>query len=157
LSKNLFIKNRQRAIPVNTRFLGVVTKTLLTEILRINDFDLAVYIVRAPEMVRLNRKFLHHEGSTDVITFNYADTLQDIHGEVFICIDDAIGQARQFRTNWPSEIIRYTIHGILHLQGFDDLRPAARRKMKREEDRLVNQIARVFPLRKLASNSKLAA
>ena len=157
MSNNLFIKNRQRAIPLNTRLLRVITKTLLTEVFLIKEFDLAIYIVRAPEMSRLNEEFLHHEGSTDVITFNYADSPQCLHGEIFICIDDAIEQARHFRTIWPGEIVRYTIHGILHLQGFDDLRPVARRKMKREENRLVRKIARLFPLRKLASNSKLPA
>lgn len=157
MSNNLFIKNRQRANALNTRFLHRITKTLLTEILLIEDFDLAVYIVRAPEMERLNENFLHHEGSTDVITFDYADPPQKLHGEIFICIDDAIKQARQFRTSWPSEIVRYAVHGILHLKGFDDLRPAARRKMKREENRLVREIGRLFPLRKLAANSKLAA
>jgi rRNA maturation RNase YbeY len=153
----LFIKNRQRAIALNTRFLRVITKTLLTEILLIEDFDLAIYIVGTPEMARLNQRFLHHEGSTDVITFAYTDSPQLLHGEVFICVDDAIAQARQFRTSWPDEIVRYAIHGILHLQGFDDLRPIARRKMKREENRLLRTITRLFPLRKLAANSKLAA
>jgi rRNA maturation RNase YbeY len=157
LSNSLFIKNRQRAIRLNTRLLRVITKALLAEILFINDFDLAVYVVCTPEMSRLNAKFLHHEGSTDVITFDYTDSPQKLHGEVFICIDDAIHQARQFRTSWPSELVRYTIHGILHLQGFDDLSPAARRKMKREENRLLREITRLFPLRKLAANSKLAA
>lgn len=157
MSNHLFIKNRQRAIPLNTRLLRVITEALLTEILVIEEFDLAMHIVRAPEMERLNEKFLHHQGSTDVITFDYAESPQSIHGEIFICIDDAIGQARQFRTSWPSEIIRYTVHGILHLRGFDDLHPAARRKMKREENRLVREITRLFPLRKLAANSRLRA
>lgn len=157
MSNHLFIKNCQRAISLNTRFLRIITKTLLTEILLIDDFDLAVYIIGAPEMARLNEKFLHHDGSTDVITFDYADSPQYLHGEVFICIDDAIEQARQFRTSWPNEIVRYSIHGVLHLQGFDDVRAAARRRMKREENRLLREIARLFPLRKLAANSKLAA
>lgn len=142
---------------LNARLLRTITKTLLTEILLIENFDLAVYVVRAPEMSRLNGKFLQHEGSTDVITFDYTDSPRDLRGEIFICIDDAIEQARQFRASWPSEIVRYTIHGILHLQGFDDLRPAARRKMKREENRLLREITRLFPLRKLAANSKLAS
>lgn len=157
MSNNLFIKNRQRAIPLNTRFLRLITKTLLREILFIEDFDLAVYIVRAPEMARFNEKFLHHEGSTDVITFDYTESPQRLHGEIFICITDAIAQARQFRTSWQSEIVRYIIHGILHLRGFDDLRPVARHKMKREENRLLKEIARLFPLRKLTANSKLPA
>ena len=157
MSNHLLIKNRQRAIPVNTRLLRNITKTVLAEFVKIENFDLAVYIVQAPEMARLNEKFLGHKGSTDVITFDYGNSPQHIHGELFVCIDDAKKQARQFHTTWPGELVRYLIHGILHLRGFDDLRPAARRKMKREESRLLKKAARLFPLRKLAADSKLAA
>ena len=45
-----------------------------------------------------------------------------LHGEIFICVDEAIRQARRFGTIWQSEIVRYLIHGVLHLLGFDDSR-----------------------------------
>lgn len=157
MSGSFVIRNRQRAIPVDTRLLRIITKTLLGELIRVEDFDLSIYIVRAPEMARLNEKYLRHEGSTDVITFDYADSDAFLHGEIFVCIDDAIVQARQFRTSWQSELTRYVIHGILHLRGFDDIRPAARRTMKHEENRLLKETARLFPLRKLASSSRLRA
>jgi probable rRNA maturation factor len=163
LSGSLLITNRQRAIPLNTRLLRTLTKSLLTKLLELEQFELGITIVRAPEMARLNETFLQHEGSTDVITFDYADTppldprpsTLSVHGEIFICIDDALKQAREFRTSWQSELARYVIHGVLHLCGFDDLKPAARRKMKREENRLLKEIARLFPLSKLAGGSKL--
>jgi probable rRNA maturation factor len=157
LSSTLLIKNRQRLKPLNTRLLRTLSNTLVTEVLGLSSFDLAIYLVRAPEMACLNETFLRHTGSTDVITFNYAENSSlPLHGELFICIDDAIVQARQFRTTWQSELVRYIIHGILHLRGFDDLRPAARRKMKQQENRLLKQMTRLFPLRKLGSASKLA-
>jgi len=81
---------------------------------------------------------------------------QHLHGEIFICVDDAVAQAREFRTSWQSELARYLIHGILHLRGYDDLSAAARRRMKREENRLLRWIARQHPLSRLARRSKLA-
>jgi probable rRNA maturation factor len=165
LSSTLLIQNRQRATPINTRFLRTIIAALLEETLKLETFDLAINLVRAPEMACLNETFLEHEGSTDVITFDYAESptcntqaaARYLHGEIFISIDDAASQARQFRTTWQSELARYIIHGVLHLQGFDDLNPAARRKMKREENRLLKEINRRFPLRKLGRNSKLPA
>ena len=163
MSGSLLIKNRQRAITLNTRLLKSITQALLTDLLQLEAFDLGVYIVRAPEMARLNKTFLQHEGSTDVITFDYAEKppfaihhlSSSLHGEIFISIDDARAQARQFRTSCQSELARYVIHGVLHLRGFDDLRPAARRKMKREENRLLKEVDRRFSLRKLAGNPRL--
>jgi probable rRNA maturation factor len=165
LSSSLLIEKRPRTIPVNTRLLRTITTAILKDICELEDFDLAIYIVRASEMACLNETFLNHEGSTDVITFDYSDNAsrithhasRSLHGEIFISIDDAIAQARQFRTTWQSELARYVIHGILHLQGFDDLRAADRRKMKRQENCLLKQVAQLFPLRKLDAASKLKA
>ncbi|HEX4264678.1 MAG TPA: rRNA maturation RNase YbeY [Verrucomicrobiae bacterium] len=165
MSGSLLIKNRQRTIPLNTRLLRTLTASLLKELLKIEQFDLAIHIVRAPEMARLNEQFLQHSGSTDVITFDYSEDSKlktqkpkpALQGEIFICIDDAIAQAREFRTSWQSEIARYVIHGILHLRGFDDIRAADRRKMKREENRLLKEVGRLFPLRKLASGPRLTS
>ena len=71
-------------------------------------------------------------------------------------MDDAIAQAREFRTSWQSELARYVIHGVLHLRGYDDIRAADRRKMKREENRLLKEIARLFPLKELGRGPRLA-
>ena len=156
MSRTLVIQNRQRTTAIDTRLLRDITQMLLTELLELGDFELGVTIVRAPEMTALNETFLQHEGSTDVITFDYCEggklntSEAHLHGEIFVCIDDARAQARQFRTSWQKELTRYVIHGVLHLLGHDDLRESVRRKMKREENRLVREIGRRFPLSKLA-------
>ena len=174
MNGSLAIANRQRTISLNTRLLRGITKTLLTELLKLEDFDLSIIIVRAPEMARINQTFLQHEGSTDVITFDYADNVlpasrrqsgsnlpagrrQHVHVEIFICIDDALTQAREFRTTWQSELTRYVIHGVLHLRGYDDIRAVDRRKMKREENRLLKEITRLFPLKELGRGPRLGA
>jgi len=163
LSGSLVITNRQRAVPLNTPLLRKMTQALLADLLQLDQFELGITLVRAPEMARINKTFLRHEGSTDVITFNYFENPKPetrnsklpLHGELFICIDDALAQARQFRASWQSELARYVIHGVLHLRGFDDLRPADRRKMKREENRLLKEVARLFPLSKLGRSARL--
>ena len=75
-------------------------------------------------MTRLNETFLHHSGSTDVITFDYASRPNTpiLQGEIFVCVDEAVEQARRFCCAWQEEIIRYVIHGVLHLTGFDKCR-----------------------------------
>jgi len=166
VSRTLVIQNRQRATPVDIRLLRQITETVLLELLHIDDFELGVTIVRASEMAALNETFLDHEGSTDVITFDYTEpeaksnrpgAKLELHGEIFVCIDDARSQARQFRTTWQSELARYVVHGILHLLGHDDLRAVVRKKMKREENRLVAKIGHLFTLSKLARKTKLSA
>jgi len=114
-------------------------------------FDLGIYLVAAAEMTRLNEGFLKHQGSTDVITFDYSDKMERAGcAEIFVCLDEALAQARRFRTTWEAELVRYILHGLLHLCGFDDSRASARRKMKREENRLLRKIAAEFDFSKLA-------
>jgi probable rRNA maturation factor len=161
---NVTIASRQRTRKINRRLLKQITTALLAD-LKIEDAELEVDLVAGPEMTRLNERFLRHAGPTDVITFDYAETGRAgspppadgahgvtrpaISGEIFVCVDEAVLQARKFGTSWQSEVARYIVHGILHLVGFDDSSAGARRKMKREENRRLRELSRRFPLSKL--------
>ncbi len=185
----LVLRNRQRARRVNLPLLRQIVATLLQHLLPDRLVDLGIHIVDAPEITRLNETFLHHLGTTDVITFDYAtppdpcmpkvsstssSTLSHYttppdpgrarrrtraprsdcpapppHGEIFVCLDEARSQARRFRTTWQRELVRYIIHGILHLLGYKDHAVSARQRMKRQEDRLLRHLAKGFDFRGL--------
>src|SRR5215469_2493298 len=109
---NIAIANRQRSKKINTRFLKQIVSAVMGE-LEITNIELGIHLVGAKEMARVNWQFLQHEGSTDVITFDHGDSSSDIqhstsnlHGELFICVDDAVAQAKEFGTTWQSEIVR---------------------------------------------------
>ncbi len=166
---NIVIANRQRTRKINLRLLKEIAEALLAD-LKIEEAKLGINLVAAREMTLINETFLRHEGSTDVITFNYADNVaraSRLHknslkreirrrdacatlcGEIFVCVDEAILQADKFKTTWQSEIVRYLVHGVLHLLGHDDRHTAARRRMKREENRWLRELSRRFALSKL--------
>jgi probable rRNA maturation factor len=164
----LALRNRQRVRPVDLRFLRRIAQTLMRQTWPSGTLDLAIYVVGEPEITKLNETFLRHKGSTDVIAFDYADRAgsghawgsQDacpaqLHGEIFVCADEAVSQARRFHTTWQNELVRYIVHGMLHLLGHDDLERGARRRMRAEEDRLLSRLASQFDLRRLnAARSK---
>ncbi len=151
----LLVQNRQRKTNVNTRLLRGLTRALLRDCLRVEQFELAVYIVSEREMTRLNERHLRHAGSTDVITFDYGRTgpEETLVGELFVCIDEAQIQAVRYRATWQRELTRYVIHGALHLLGYDDQNSAARKLMKREENRWLKALDAQFNLAKLAGPS----
>lgn len=162
MSLQLTIRNRQRTRAVDLRLLRAVVNGLFSELPQVGTADLGIFLVASPEMTRLNETFLHHSGSTDVITFDYSSDESrmtnhesHLHGEIFLCVDEAVLQARQFGTTWQSELIRYLIHGVLHLLGHDDRRAAARRHMKHAENRLLKSLSARFALSRLARKSKL--
>jgi len=158
----LTVCNRQRSRQINHRLFRQIGLTLLKDLCAVKQAELGINLVAASEMQRLNETFLHHTGSTDVITFDYSEHTSPVpnpvvmvHGEIFLCVDEAILQARQFRTTWQSELVRYLIHGVLHLLGHDDHLAVARRRMKREENRLLKSLSSRFALSRLARKSKL--
>lgn len=158
MTGSLLLRNRQHTRRVNLQLLRRRTTALLEEHFKTDSFDLAVYFVAAPEMTHLNETFLHHRGSTDVITFDYSEKADaPIHAEIFICVDEALRQARRFKTTWQSELARYLIHGLLHLQGHDDLRPATRRKMKLKENELHGKWAGQFSLTTISGRLRAKA
>jgi probable rRNA maturation factor len=146
------ISNRRRAgaraRKINVRLLERIAAAALEE-LEMKAEELSIVLVGAKEMASLNEKFLGHEGPTDVITFDYSEGGKGLTGEIFVCVAEAERQAKEFKTNWQSEVVRYVVHGILHLAGHDDLSPQPRKKMKREEGRLVRELSRRFALSKL--------
>lgn len=159
---NIVIANRQRKKRVDVRLLKQVAGELLAE-LEISEAELGINLVAAREMALVNETFLKHTGSTDVITFDHLERRnrraggpQALHGELFICVDDAVAQAKEFETNWQAEVVRYVVHGVLHLVGYDDLKPRLRRVMKREENRLVRRLASRFSLAQLARPVKIS-
>jgi probable rRNA maturation factor len=113
-----------------------MVQTILREYFKCEVFELGVYIVHAPEITHLNETYLQHAGPTDVITFDYCEPTR-LAGDIFVCVEEAKSHARRFRTTWRCELVRYIIHGLLHLRGYDDKRAAARRKMKAEEARVL--------------------
>jgi rRNA maturation RNase YbeY len=154
----LRIRNRQKIRPVNLPLLRKLAKIVLRELAPEKQFDLAVHLVQDREMEKINLEFLGHSGSTDVITFPYTapDDPEQVQGEIVISMDTALLQARQYKTTWQNEIVRYLIHGILHLHGHDDVNPAKRRAMKKEEKNLLGRLSRQFPLSTLEAHSTLS-
>jgi len=143
--------NRQKTRKLRLPLLRRAARLLLEELLARRDYELGVHFIDATEMARLNETFLGHPGSTDVLTFNHQENPagQSLYGEIFICVDDALIHAHRFRVRWPWELTRYLVHGVLHLEGFDDTSPASRRAMKRRENSLLKALSVRFNLGKL--------
>ena len=77
--------------------------------------------------------------ATDIITFNYSNVLDQIDGEIFISIEDALNNSKKYKVSLSDELVRLVIHGILHLLGYDDLNTSEKKIMKRLENKLLSK------------------
>lgn len=147
---HLSLTNRQRFRRVNLRKLRPILVSLIEAMTFSVECDLSICLISSPQMTRLNETFLRHAGPTDVLAFDYRDPGEKtLRGEIFVCVEVAVSQAQRFRTPWQSELVRYVIHGLLHLQGYDDHGAVHRREMKRIENRLLNALSSRFEIHKL--------
>lgn len=64
-----------------------------------------------------NRRFKKRKGPTDVLAFGFGDE-DDLLGEVYVSLDRAFEQAREYGVSEFEEISRLIIHGVLHLLGY---------------------------------------
>ncbi len=92
-------------------------------------------------MRRINRKFLRHNESTDVIAFPLQDGI-GLDGELYVNLDRAKDQARGAGVSYREEVLRLLIHGTLHLLGYRDTTKALKMKMTRKEDMFLAQLNR---------------
>jgi probable rRNA maturation factor len=150
--RRLQIRNRQRRRSLDARQLKVILTSVLKVELSVSSFEVCIHLVGSIEMTRLNETFLGHAGSTDVITFNHLEQAgrECLHGEIFVCVDEAVLVAPRYRSSWPAEVVRYAVHGLLHLQGYDDQQVTARRRMKRVENRIMQALVRRHALGRIA-------
>ena len=134
--KNLYVSSSTKRIN-KARVHKLVG--LLKEELEFSVESLYINFITAEEIYNINKKFLKHGRSTDIITFNYSGSYFEIDGELFISIDDANKNARKYKVSLSKEFTRLIIHGILHLKGYDDINNNDRVKMKRIENNLTNK------------------
>jgi rRNA maturation RNase YbeY len=81
----------------------------------------------------INKKFLNHNYSTDVIAFPLGSDV-GVEAELYINLDAARKQASEYGVTFTQETKRLLIHGALHLLGFDDTTENERKKMHAWED-----------------------
>ena len=127
--------NRQRKIVFNRAELEAFARRALLSCAREKGAGLSslpqvdVILISDRRISELHRRFMQIAGPTDVITFQ--------HGEIFISIETAQRQAEAHHTLVDHELRLYLVHGLLHLQGFDDLEPVARGRMQRLQDKIL--------------------
>jgi probable rRNA maturation factor len=81
----------------------------------------------------LNKKYLHHNSYTDILTFDYSEKT-DLEGEIFISIPRVRENARKYGEPFERELKRVMAHGLLHLLGFNDKNRADKAQMRRKEE-----------------------
>ena len=93
----------------------------------VNNAIFSVVFVGDEEIHEMNREYRGVDRVTDVISFAFEDNndlvYNDIRmlGDIFICIPQMKRQATEYGHSEKRELSFLTLHGILHLLGYDHM------------------------------------
>jgi rRNA maturation RNase YbeY len=85
-------------------------------------------------LLQLNKKHLKHSYLTDILTFSYSAT-RSIEAEIYISVDRVRSNARQWKTEFSTELNRVIIHGLLHCMNYSDNTSRRAIRMRKAEEK----------------------
>jgi probable rRNA maturation factor len=122
------------------KVVKIVNEVILNEHKISGDLN---FILTTDERLReINVEFLEHDYNTDVISFDY-NSGDIINGEIYISIETVKRNALNYNISLRCELVRVSIHGILHLVGYNDKTGNEKRKMRRLEDFWLEKFSKI--------------
>jgi len=98
------------------------------------DGDINIIFCSDAFLHEINVKYLKHNTLTDIITFDLSEREKEISGDIYISIERARENAKGLKVTLYNEVRRLIVHGILHLAGYRDKRPAEKAAMTLKEE-----------------------
>jgi len=134
-SPKVAISSTQKAIRVpRKRIAELVAFVAEIEGCRIGEVDIAV--VDSAKMAELNRRYLRHAGTTDVLSFDLSESPKaGLSIQLIVCGDVARTEAAARGLKPARELMLYIVHGLLHMLGYEDqsVRGSVRMQARQEE------------------------
>lgn len=85
----------------------------------VEEAELSVALLSDPAIAALNEEYLAHDGPTDVLSFPLQRPGGPPLGDVYVGAEQAARQAADAGVDLREEILRLTVHGTLHVLGYE--------------------------------------
>ena len=110
--------------------------------------ELSITLTDDEHIHELNKNFRGVDRPTDVLSFAFRESDEpqilnpqvEILGDIIISLERAKIQAENFGHSYLREVIFLTVHGLLHLLGYDHIEEADRIEMEREQDYIMSTL-----------------
>lgn len=102
---------------------GVIKRTLKQE--KVKNAIFSIIFVDEKEIQKINKEYRNIDKITDVISFAFEDNANIVYndfrvlGDIYICIPRMLEQAKEYGHSEKRELAFLTVHGLLHLLGYD--------------------------------------
>lgn len=111
------------------------------------DTEVAVSFVDEEEIQTINKSYRNKDSVTDVISFALEEGEDEdyeipdaprVLGDIIICVKRAEEQAEDFGHSIERELGFLSVHGLLHLLGYDHMNEVDEKKMFGRQDEILN-------------------
>ncbi len=107
------------------------------------NVELSVIFVTKPQIQQINKQYRHLDKVTDVISFENDDGFEVVDhfitlGDIFICVNRAKKQAKDYGHSFNREMHFLFTHGLLHLLKMDHIKKEDEVKMFAMQDEIMN-------------------
>jgi len=142
--EKIFVANAHPSLEVDSDRLRAVASMVLGQE---NHGRGGVNIILATDedLRKMNEQYLGGDHPTDVIAFpmggdEHPREEDTVVGEIYISLDRARQQAREYSVTFVHEVERLVIHGLLHLCGYDHEEKGEAGRMRAREDQFLETV-----------------
>ncbi len=131
------IDNTQNAVALSEERIAQICRHVIAFEGQKAD-ELSLHFVDTATICQLHDEFFDDPTTTDCISFPIDPPDEPgyrVIGEVFVCPETAINYCKTHGGDPLRETLLYTVHGLLHLMGYDDIEEADREEMRAAERR----------------------
>lgn len=130
----LQVATRERGVPPRSRFLQWAEAALS------RPAQFTIRIVGQREAKKINRQFSGKAYSPNVLTFRYQGDGRTLSGDIVLCAPVIAREARERGEARDAHYAHLTVHGLLHMQGYDHRRANDARAMERLETSILRRL-----------------
>lgn len=150
------ILDEQNELRINDNHINILMQVIQksAEIEKIKNGEIAVSLVDDNRIMELNGYYRGIEKPTDVLSFamnelddeeteiSYDEDIDipNMLGDIIISIPRAIEQAKEYNHSFERELAFLTVHGFLHLIGYDHQTETEQAEMFTRQENILNNL-----------------
>ena len=139
---NIFNETEENLDEYMDKLYGLLDFALKREKLEQVEFN--IIFVDINKIHEINKTYRGIDRPTDVISFALEDNMDialdhRLLGDIYICLEKAHEQAIEYNHSYLRELSFLMIHGLLHLLGYDHMKPEEEKIMFSKQEDILNE------------------
>ncbi len=114
----IIVQNKTERTIDSKKVSNIAKKVIEKELADAEIGSLNILLTDDAEITSINKQFRNKEESTDILSFGYGLEEEPI-GDIVISLERISEQSQEFGNSFEEELLYITIHGVLHVLGYD--------------------------------------